>query len=253
MPKKKENLSPEERLIKAVTPKEEEPYKLPDNWVWTRLGNVIEYTENLDIQKKMLSDDLINYVDIESIDNINYKIKAVKVKKVSELSSRARRVLKKGYILYSSVRPYLNNIALIEHEKENYIGSTGFFVFKSIMGENKYIFNFLLSSYVKSYYLNSLKGFNSPSISNNIFENTLFPLPPFDEQKRIVEKLDSLFEKTGKIKEIIEEVKEKTSLRREAVLSKAFTGELTEKWRAENKTENAKELLLKIGYVTTNS
>ncbi len=74
----------------------------------------------------------------------------------------------------------------------------------------------------------------------------LVPLPPFDEQKRIVEKLDSLFEKTGKIKEIIEEVKEKTSLRREAVLSKAFTGELTEKWRAENKTENAKELLLKI-------
>ena len=42
MPKKKENLSPEERLIKAVIPKEEEPYKLPDNWVWTRLENISE-------------------------------------------------------------------------------------------------------------------------------------------------------------------------------------------------------------------
>ena len=79
-----------------------------------------------------------------------------------------------------------------------------------------------------------------------ILNKSKIAFPPFNEQKRIVEKLDSLFEKTGKIKEIIEEVKEKTSLRREAVLSKAFTGELTEKWRAENKTENAKELLLKI-------
>lgn len=226
--------------------KEEEPYKLPSNWVWTRLGDIIEYTENLDIQKKMTSDTLINYVDIEGIDNINYKIKNVKLKKVSELSSRARRVLKKGYILYSSVRPYLNNLALIEDQKENYIGSTGFFVFKSIAGENKYIFNFLLSSYIRKYYLDSLKGFNSPSISNTIFENTFIPLPPLEEQKRIVEKLDSLFEKIQKIKEIIEEVKEKTTSRREAILSKAFSGELTEKWRDENHTENARELLVKI-------
>ena len=42
MPKKKENLSPEERLIKAVIPKEEEPYKLPDNWVWTTSENISE-------------------------------------------------------------------------------------------------------------------------------------------------------------------------------------------------------------------
>ena len=246
MPKKKGELSIEERLEQSIVAKEEEPYKLPSNWVWTRLGDIIEYTENLDIQKKMTSDTLINYVDIEGIDNINYKIKNVKLKKVSELSSRARRVLKKGYILYSSVRPYLNNLALIEDQKENYIGSTGFFVFKSIAGENKYIFNFLLSSYIRKYYLDSLKGFNSPSISNTSFENTFIPLPPLEEQKRIVEKLDSLFEKIQKIKEIIEEVKEKTTSRREAILSKAFSGELTEKWRGENHTENARELLVKI-------
>lgn len=220
---------------------EEEPYKLPNNWVWTRLGDIIEYTENLDIQKKMTSDTLINYVDIEGIDNINYKIKNVKLKKVSELSSRARRVLKKGYILYSSVRPYLNNLALIEDQKENYIGSTGFFVFKSIIGENKYIFNFLLSFYVRKYYLDSLKGFNSPSISNTIFENTFIPLPPLEEQKEIVRVLDKVFEEENRISELIS-LENKIEILEKTILDRAFRGELG---TGNNDDEPAIELLKK--------
>lgn len=218
---------------------EEEPYKLPNNWVWTRLGDIIEYTENLDIQKKMTSDTLINYVDIEGIDNVNYKIKNVKLKKVSELSSRARRVLKKGYILYSSVRPYLNNLALIEDQKENYIGSTGFFVFKSIIGENKYIFNFLLSFYVRKYYLDSLKGFNSPSISNTIFENTFIPLPPLEEQKEIVRVLDKVFEEENRISELIS-LENKIEILEKTILDRAFRGELG---TGNNDDEPAIELL----------
>lgn len=220
---------------------EEMPYKLPNNWVWTRLGDIIEYTENLDIQKKMTSDTLINYVDIEGIDNVNYKIKNVKLKKVSELSSRARRVLKKGYILYSSVRPYLNNLALIEDQKENYIGSTGFFVFKSIIGENKYIFNFLLSFYVRKYYLDSLKGFNSPSISNTIFENTFIPLPPLEEQKEIVRVLDKVFEEENRISELIS-LENKIEILEKTILDRAFRGELG---TGNNDDEPAIELLKK--------
>lgn len=104
------------------------------------MGEIIEYTDNLDIQKKCKPTDLIKYVDIDSMDNENYKIDSYKEKTVSELSSRARRILKKGFIIYSTVRPYLCNLVIIENDYENYIGSTGFNVFKPIIADTKFVF-----------------------------------------------------------------------------------------------------------------
>src|SRR5690606_14376959 len=97
----------------APITEDEIPFAIPENWTWCRLGEVIEYTDNLDIQKKLPADEIINYVDIDAIDNKKYIIREAKVKKVSELSSRARRILRKDYIIYSIVRPYLRNIACI--------------------------------------------------------------------------------------------------------------------------------------------
>lgn len=65
-------------------------------------------------------------------------------------------------------------------------------------------------------------------------ENLNIPLPPLDEQKRIVTLLDSLFEKLDAAKEIAKAVIDSYELRRAAILHKAFTGELSEKWRVEN-------------------
>ncbi|MGL6120682.1 MAG: restriction endonuclease subunit S, partial [Fusobacteriaceae bacterium] len=196
-----------EKVIKKEKPlppitEDEKPFNIPNSWEWVRLGKIIKYTENLDIQKKLSKDTLINYVDIDAIDNKNYSIKEVKIKSVGQLSSRARRKLKKDYIMYSLVRPYLNNIAIIKENLENYIGSTGFVVFKSLETSNTYILILLLTNYIKEYYLDSIKGFNSPSININIFENTLIPLPPLEEQERIVEKVEKLQELSKKFKEI---------------------------------------------------
>ena len=40
MPKKKTALTIEERLQQALVPAEEQPYEVPENWVWVRLGAV---------------------------------------------------------------------------------------------------------------------------------------------------------------------------------------------------------------------
>jgi type I restriction enzyme, S subunit len=84
---------------------QEIPFEIPENWVWCRLGEIIKYTENKDIQKHHAPETIINYVDIDAIDNQKQVIREVKQKYVSELSTRARRVLKNGYIMYSTVRP----------------------------------------------------------------------------------------------------------------------------------------------------
>ena len=186
---------------------EEKPFEIPEGWKWVRLGEVIKYTENLDIQKKLKETDLIKYVDIDSIDNHNFEIRDYKEKTVGELSSRARRVLKKDYIIYSTVRPYLCNIAIIKTEYKNYIGSTGFNVFKTIGVKKEYIFYFLLSDYIINLYKALMQGFNSPSINNQQFDNTLIPLPPLKEQEEIVNKIETLLAKVTTLENQIQERK----------------------------------------------
>lgn len=185
----KKNNTKQKNILPNIDAKEV-PFKIPNNWVWCRLGEIVEFTENLNIETKFTKDTLINYVDIDSIDNKNYIIRDSKIKPVSELSSRARRVLKKGQILYSLVRPYLNNIAIVEEDKSNYIGSTGFAVFSPIEIDSKYLKYILLSDYVRKQFLSMLSGFNSPTISFEQFITTPIPLPPIKEQNKILKFLD---------------------------------------------------------------
>ena len=215
MPKKKENLSPEERLAKAIIPKEEEPYKVPDNWVWTTSENI--FTEISSNNKKIKQKDYLIEGKIPVIDQgKNF---------IGGYTNNTEMDLYKKELPVTIFGDHTLNLKYIDFPFV--IGADGVKVLKTI--------NFYNSKFL--YYC--IKNLNLKSLGYRrhfpILKLEKFQFPPLEEQKRIVEKLDSLFEKIGKIKEIIEEVKEKTSLRREAVLSKAFTGELTEKWRAENK------------------
>lgn len=210
-----------EKPLPPIKP-EEIPFQIPENWVWCRLGEIIQYTENLDIQKYLSPDTIVNYVDIDAIDNQNFIIREAKQKPVRELSTRARRVLKPNFIAYSTVRPYLKNIAIVEEEKENYIGSTGFNVFKTLNVELKYAFYYLLTPYVNNSFKDLMVGFNSPSITNVQFEKSLLPLPPLSEQKRIVAEIEKQLAKTKQLKEHIIANQQATEQLLKALLHQAF-------------------------------
>lgn len=201
---------------------EEVPYEIPSTWVWCRLGEIIKFSNNLNIESNLKPDTIINYVDIDSIDNRNFRIREIKQKSVAQLSSRARRVLRKNYILYSLVRPYLNNIAVIEDDKENFIGSTGFAVFNGIIVENNFIKFLLLSDYIRKVFLELLSGFNSPSITHEQFTQTIIPLPPLAEQQRIVSKLNQLMQFCDQLEENINTTKKETNLLLQTVLREAL-------------------------------
>ena len=240
------NKKPKKPIIKEVkdmiVPIDEQPYKLPDSWVWVRLGDIIRYTDNLDINKYYSDEQIINYVDIDSINNEFNYIEKFKKEKVKDLSSRARRILKKDFILYSSVRPYLNNFAIMKDEIKDCIGSTGFFVFRPIYINTLYIFRIFLVPYIKELYLASIKGFNSPSINVEIFNNTPIPLPPLEEQQEIVRVLDEVLENENKVKELLE-LEERIDILEKSILHKAFKGELGTQ---NSSDESAMELLKNI-------
>lgn len=230
MPKKKTALTIEERLQQALVPAEEQPYEVPENWVWVYGKNIFMPMES----RKPDGEDFY-YIDIDAIDNKNQVVTEAKKIKTAQAPSRASRKLHTGDTVFSLVRPYLKNIAYIDVQLSDCIASTGFFVCTPNTALNdKYLYRLMVSSYVVDGLNKHMKGDNSPSIRKDDIENYPFPLPPLSEQQRIVERIEELFAKLDEAKERLQEVADSFAVRKAAILHKAFTGELTKQWRLEN-------------------
>lgn len=230
MPKKKTALTIEERLQQALVPAEEQPYEVPENWVWVYGKNIFMPMES----RKPDGEDFY-YIDIDAIDNKNQVVTEAKKIKTAQAPSRASRKLHTGDTVFSLVRPYLKNIAYIDVQLSDCIASTGFFVCTPNAALNdKYLYRLMVSSYVVDGLNKHMKGDNSPSIRKDDIENYPFPLPPLSEQQRIVERIEELFAKLVEAKERLQEVADSFAVRKAAILHKAFTGELTKQWRREN-------------------
>lgn len=245
MPKKKgkEEQTLDEKLKMAIVPKEEEPYKVPDNWIWTRLENlgqwgsggtpsrkISEYYKNGTIpwlKTGDLNDDIV-YDTEEYITEIAVK-------------SSSAKIFKKGSIGIAMYGATIGKIGIFGKDMSTNQACAVIKVNELL--ESGFLFYFFKN--IKQELIKSAKGGAQPNISQEILKKFYVCLPPIEEQKRIVNKLDYFFDKIQKVKEIIEEVKGKNEARKESILSKAFTGELTAKWRADN-IHSAKELLSKI-------
>ena len=139
---------------------------------------------------------LIAYLlaDVDAVNNKLYIIDNPKTLSAKDAPSRATRKLHKNDILFSMVRPYLRNIALVSQKYEGAIASTGFYIITPSIGYvSEYLFYLMLSSYVVDGLNMFMKGENSPSINNRHIEDFLYPLPPVVEQQRIVAQTEKLF------------------------------------------------------------
>lgn len=103
---------------------DEVPFDIPDSWEWVRLGSIVynrgQITPSTDFC----------YIDIGSIDNKNQKLNPTDtVIAPDKAPSRARKLVDKGDVLYSTVRPYLHNMCIVDRDFSCIpIASTGFAV-----------------------------------------------------------------------------------------------------------------------------
>jgi len=172
---------------KAITPiTDDVPFDIPESWEWVRLGDVMAKMKT----RKPVGQSFM-YIDIDAIDNKSYKIREPKIIETKNAPSRASRYTQKGDTLFSMVRPYLRNIALVE--EDDYIASTGFYVMSPICIYFRYLFYFATSNYFVDGINKNMRGDNSPSVHANHIEKYLIPLPPLNEQRRIVAKIEELF------------------------------------------------------------
>ena len=167
---------------------EQIPFDLPISWTWARGKAVF-----MPMESTKPSSDFI-YIDVDAVDNRQNIIDNPKKVKIENAPSRATRKLHKNDLLFSMVRPYLKNIALVNDVYKDAIASTGFYVITPSLGYNPmFLFYLMLSNYVVDGLNSFMKGDNSPSINNCHIEDYLYPLPPIEEQKRIVNKIKQLF------------------------------------------------------------
>jgi len=192
--KERQKLAKEGKIKKEKAPEpiteDEMPFEIPKNWIWCRIGYV---TYNLG--QKIPNEDF-SYIDVGSIDNGHYTLsKSDNVVKCEKAPSRARKIVSYGNVIYSTVRPYLHNICVIDRcfIKES-IASTAFVVMQPYSILNNYFLFYWLLSPAFDRYANgdNSKGVTYPAIRESQFLNGVIPLPPLAEQKRIVERLDEL-------------------------------------------------------------
>jgi len=198
--------------------------ELPDGWVWVKLGPICD--DVIKVQPKDKPDVKFTYLDIASINNSINKITSPKYYLGVDAPSRARQLVKTGDILFSTVRTYLKNIALVEREYDGQIASTGFCVIRPIIVYNKYIFTLIFHKD----FLNSLskiqRGTSYPAVRNSDVFNQFIPLPPIEEQKKIIEECSRLFSITDEIDFIIESELKRSQSLRQSILKRAFEGKL---------------------------
>ena len=173
--------------------------KLPKNWTWAKGINIF-----LPMKSTKPKDEEFQYIDIDSIDNKRQIINGIKTLKTSKAPSRASRYTQKNDVIFSMVRPYLRNIAKVIND--NCIASTGFYVCSPTpkLLNSDYCYYLMISEYVVNGLNQFMKGDNSPSISKGHIDEWLFPLPPFAEQQRIVQKIEVLFSVLDNIQNALE-------------------------------------------------
>ena len=167
---------------------EQIPFDLPESWSWARGMSVF-----MPMESTKPSSDFV-YIDVDAVNNRLNIIDNPKKVRFENAPSRATRKLHKNDLLFSMVRPYLKNIALVDDIYIDAIASTGFYVITPSLGYYPmFLFYLMLSNYVVDGLNAFMKGDNSPSINNCHIEDYLYPLPPIEEQKRIVNKIEQLF------------------------------------------------------------
>lgn len=214
-------LTPEEKLARALVPAEEQPYRVPGNWCWVRFDVLIELISGRDAALSECNDKGLGIPYILGASNINNNTFSV------ERWIESPQVISRKNDILLSVKGTIGKLYLQQETSINI--SRQIMAIRPLKGVNaKFTYYFLLCI------CNELQEAGNgliPGISRSDILEKAFSLPPLAEQQRIVDRIESLFAKLDEAKEKTQAVVDGFELRRSAILHRAFTGELTEKWR----------------------
>lgn len=229
MPKKKTALTIEERLQQALVPADEQPYEVPENWVWVRLGAIAEIVTGGTPSKKHPEYYGGNFPFYKPSDLDQGRLTYDASEYLSEEGKNVSRIIPKN----STAVCCIGSIG-----KCGYLmceGTTNQQINSAIPKINSLcLYYYLCTENFVQDLLSMASATTIAIVNKSKMESCAFPLPPLSEQQRIVERIEELFAKLDEAKERLQEVADSFAVRKAAILHKAFTGELTKQWRREN-------------------
>ena len=228
--KKKENMTPEERLQAALVPDWEQPYKVPENWCWVTLDSINQYQSSSIDPSKHPNDFFELYSVPSSADDYP------EIAMGSEIGSTKQRV-EKGDVLLCKINPRINRVWKVSQYTENaLLASSEWIIIRNSKIHSDYLMHCFRTPYFREYMLSNVSGVGGSLMraQPKYVKTYPLPLPPIPEQQRIVDRIESLFAKLDEARQKAQDALDSFETRKAAILHKAFTGELTARWRKEH-------------------
>ena len=168
------------------------PFEIPDSWAWARLGPLCDFGKCSNVEYSSVKQGVWN-LDLEDIEKDTGRIIRKKRKQADEKGS-VKHAFSAGMVLYSKLRPYLNKVVLADEEGV----CTSEILPLSFMGViPKYAQIVMMSPQFVNYAKAHSYGVKMPRLGTADGSNFLLPVPPLNEQRRIIEKISEYWSFTN--------------------------------------------------------
>jgi type I restriction enzyme S subunit len=200
---------------------------IPSQWRFASVRAVTKRVAKID--PISLGRPTFRYVDIGSINSEVNSVDSPQEIRVDLAPTRARQALESGDTVFSTVRPYLRNIAWIPDALHGEIASTGFCILRPDRHQilPRFLLMYAISDHLAEQVLPLQRGVSYPAVLDKDVLGASLPVPPLPEQQRIVEILDDQLSRLDAALESVRIVRLKAAQFRRSLLHAAFTGALT--------------------------
>ena len=214
-------------MHEALVPETKRPYTVPINWCWTTVGAVNTY-DSCAIDPSKFQDTMFELYSVPSSVN-NYP----EIISGNDIGS-TKQCVKLGDVLLCKINPRINRVWKVSKFTDNdLLASSEWVVVRNDELNSDYLMWYFRSPVFRKILLKNVSGVGGSLMraQPKYIKTYPIPIPPITEQKRIVDRIESLFSKLDEVKDKVQSVLDGMERRKAAILHKAFTGELTKKWR----------------------
>lgn len=222
-------------VVDGVLPKESYPFEIPDHWKWYPLGKIVEYGKCTQIGSGEISETTW-VLDLEDIEKGTGRLVN---KKRGTLTTINKAKFCKGDVLYGKLRPYLNKVLIAD---EDGVCTTEIVPISVVTAKlpllAEYLQSYLMSPFFLDYANKISYGVKMPRLGTKDAKAALIPVPPVEEQARIVAKLEEAFSEIDRAEKAYEELQTLAGVLRGQILQEAIKGKLVPQLAEEGVVEH---------------